>query len=104
MCVPVYNILSIGAASARLVECPVRQHALSNLGMIKPMRSALVLWELLISIFCSATSVYFVWMYLVDNYFNPGFMVSAPWPLGAVPMLSVLYVEHFSADHISRIV
>ncbi|KAJ7814787.1 hypothetical protein B0H14DRAFT_2849650, partial [Mycena olivaceomarginata] len=29
-------------------------------------------------------------VYLVDNYFNPGFMVSAPWPLGAVPMLSVL--------------
>ncbi|KAJ7309995.1 hypothetical protein DFH08DRAFT_1088175 [Mycena albidolilacea] len=51
---------------------------------------ALVLWELLISIFCSATSVYFVWLYLVDNYFNPGFMAFAPWPLAAVPMLSVL--------------
>ncbi|KAJ7841924.1 hypothetical protein B0H14DRAFT_3869051 [Mycena olivaceomarginata] len=51
---------------------------------------ALVLWELLISIFCWATSVYFVWLYLVDNYFNPGFMASAPWPLGAVPMLSAL--------------
>ncbi|KAJ7363770.1 hypothetical protein DFH08DRAFT_949403 [Mycena albidolilacea] len=51
---------------------------------------ALVLWEFVISIFCAATSVYFVWLYLVDNYFNPEFLASAPWPLTAVPMLSGL--------------
>ncbi|KAJ7853520.1 hypothetical protein B0H14DRAFT_2758206 [Mycena olivaceomarginata] len=51
---------------------------------------ALVLWEFVLSIFCAATSVYFVWLYLVDNYFNPEFLASAPWPLTAVPMLSGL--------------
>ncbi|KAJ7831448.1 hypothetical protein B0H14DRAFT_2592632 [Mycena olivaceomarginata] len=53
----------------------------------------LVLWQLLIGTFSSATSVYFVWLYLVDNYFNPGFIALAPWPLAAVPLLSVLFVE-----------
>ncbi|KAK7052360.1 hypothetical protein R3P38DRAFT_2859928 [Favolaschia claudopus] len=52
--------------------------------------SALVAWEFVLSIFCSGVSVYFVWLYLVENYFNPAFLASAPWPLTAVPMLSGL--------------
>ncbi|KAK7006895.1 hypothetical protein R3P38DRAFT_2554980 [Favolaschia claudopus] len=33
----------------------------------------LVVWEFLLSIFCAVVSAYFVWLYLVENYFNPAF-------------------------------
>ncbi|KAJ6504255.1 hypothetical protein C8R47DRAFT_183518 [Mycena vitilis] len=50
----------------------------------------LVFWEFIISAFDTATSVYFIWLYLVENLFNPAFLQSAPWPLTAVPLLTAL--------------
>ncbi|KAF8201035.1 hypothetical protein K438DRAFT_1965567 [Mycena galopus ATCC 62051] len=67
---------------------------------------ALVLWEFFLSIFCAGVSVYFVWLYLVDNYFNPAFLASAPWPLTAVPLLSGLSacpVQIFMAFRVLRL-
>ncbi|KAJ6460894.1 hypothetical protein C8R45DRAFT_1028508 [Mycena sanguinolenta] len=66
---------------------------------------ALVVWEFCLSVFCTATSIYFVWLYLVDNYFNPSFLESAPWPLTAVPILSGLAacpVQIFMAFRVLR--
>ncbi|KAK6997129.1 hypothetical protein R3P38DRAFT_2563886 [Favolaschia claudopus] len=66
----------------------------------------LVIWELFLSIFCAAVSVYFVWLYLVGNYFNPSFLASAPWPLTAVPLLSGLSacpVQIFMAYRVLRL-
>ncbi|KAJ7254708.1 hypothetical protein B0H12DRAFT_1183995 [Mycena haematopus] len=67
---------------------------------------ALVVWELFLSIFCAVVSIYFVWLYLVDNYFNPAFLASAPWPLTAVPLLSGLSacpVQIFLAFRVLRL-
>ncbi|KAJ7254710.1 hypothetical protein B0H12DRAFT_553757 [Mycena haematopus] len=67
---------------------------------------ALVVWEFLLSIFCAVVSIYFVWLYLVDNYFNPAFLASAPWPLTAVPLLSGLSacpVQIFLAFRVLRL-
>ncbi|KAK6980834.1 hypothetical protein R3P38DRAFT_3334138 [Favolaschia claudopus] len=50
----------------------------------------LVVWEFLLSVFCAVVSAYFVWLYLVENQFNPAFLASAPWPLTTVPLLSGL--------------
>ncbi|KAJ6460900.1 hypothetical protein C8R45DRAFT_1028562 [Mycena sanguinolenta] len=66
---------------------------------------ALVAWEFLLSIFSTVTSIYFVWLYLVENYFNPAFLASAPWPLTAVPLLSGLSacpVQIFMAYRVLR--
>ncbi|KAK7052378.1 hypothetical protein R3P38DRAFT_3386800 [Favolaschia claudopus] len=71
-----------------------------------PTIHALVLWEFFLSIFCAIVSVYFVWLYLVENYFNPAFLASAPWPLTAVPMLSGLSacpVQIFMAYRVLRL-
>ncbi|KAF7377793.1 hypothetical protein MSAN_00202700 [Mycena sanguinolenta] len=66
---------------------------------------ALVVWEFSISVFSTVTSIYFVWLYLVENYFNPAFLASAPWPLTAVPLLSALSacpVQIFMAYRVLR--
>ncbi|KAF7377794.1 hypothetical protein MSAN_00202800 [Mycena sanguinolenta] len=66
---------------------------------------ALVVWEFSISVFSTVTSIYFVWLYLVENYFNPAFLASAPWPLTVIPLLSALSacpVEIFMAYRILR--
>ncbi|KAK6995576.1 hypothetical protein R3P38DRAFT_2656056 [Favolaschia claudopus] len=66
----------------------------------------LVVWEFLLSIFCAVVSAYFVWLYLVENYFNPAFLASAPWPLTAVPLLSGLSacpVQIFMAHRVFRL-
>ncbi|KAK7025757.1 hypothetical protein R3P38DRAFT_1046782 [Favolaschia claudopus] len=60
----------------------------------------LVIWEFLLSIFCAVVSAYFVWLYLVENYFNPAFLASAPCPLTAVPLLSGL--SSFNCWNLSR--
>jgi hypothetical protein len=52
--------------------------------------SALVVYEFIISTVSTATSIYYVWLYLVDNYFNPAFLQGAPWPLSAIPLLTAL--------------
>ncbi|KAK7015303.1 hypothetical protein R3P38DRAFT_2359064, partial [Favolaschia claudopus] len=62
-----------------------------------------VIWEFLLSIFCAAVSAYFVWLYLVENYFNQAFLASAPWPLAAVPLssgLSACPVQIFMAHRV----
>ncbi|KAJ7905054.1 hypothetical protein B0H13DRAFT_2023814 [Mycena leptocephala] len=51
---------------------------------------ALVVYEFIISTVSTATSIYYVWLYLVDNYFNPAFLQGAPWPLSAIPLLTAL--------------
>ncbi|KAK6996256.1 hypothetical protein R3P38DRAFT_2565964, partial [Favolaschia claudopus] len=66
----------------------------------------LTIQSLFLSIFCAAVSVYFIWFYLVDNYFNPSFLASAPWPLTAVPLLSGLSacpVQIFMAYRVLRL-
>ncbi|KAK7037164.1 hypothetical protein R3P38DRAFT_3311665 [Favolaschia claudopus] len=65
-----------------------------------------VAWGLLLSIFSAAVSAYFVCLYLVENYFNPAFLESAPWPLTAVPLLSGLSacpVQIFMAHRVFRL-
>ncbi|KAJ7983148.1 hypothetical protein DFH06DRAFT_716207 [Mycena polygramma] len=50
----------------------------------------LVAWEFFIDTFHSAASIYFIWLYLVDNFLNAAFLEAAPWPLTAVPLLIAL--------------
>ncbi|KAK7021697.1 hypothetical protein R3P38DRAFT_2533364, partial [Favolaschia claudopus] len=60
----------------------------------------------LLSVFCAVVSAYFVWLYLVENWFNPAFLASAPWPLTAVPLLSGLShcpVQIFMAHRVLRL-
>ncbi|KAJ6456421.1 hypothetical protein C8R45DRAFT_1110936 [Mycena sanguinolenta] len=67
---------------------------------------SLVVWEFFLSIFCTATSVYVVWLYLVDNCFNPAFLASGSWPIAAVPLLSALSacpVQIFMAFRVLRL-
>ncbi|KAJ7489468.1 hypothetical protein FB451DRAFT_691233 [Mycena latifolia] len=50
----------------------------------------LVTWELAVDTFHSATSVYLVWLYMVENYLNAPFLQSAPWPISAVPLITAM--------------
>ncbi|KAJ7485100.1 hypothetical protein B0H11DRAFT_2018115 [Mycena galericulata] len=50
----------------------------------------LVAWEFLIDTFHSAVSIYFIWLYIVDNFLNAAFLQAAPWPLTAVPLLTAM--------------
>ncbi|KAJ7269902.1 hypothetical protein C8J57DRAFT_1323884 [Mycena rebaudengoi] len=50
----------------------------------------LVAWELLINTFHSMASIYFIWLYMVDNFLNAAFLQAAPWPLTAVPLLTAM--------------
>ncbi|KAF7373304.1 hypothetical protein MSAN_00539700 [Mycena sanguinolenta] len=90
MHITIRNILSVRTSSHRLLH-----HSCS----------ALVIWEFFLSIFSTVTSIYFVWLYLVENYFNPEFLGSGPWPLTAVPLLSGLSacpVQIFMAYRVLR--
>ncbi|KAF7372164.1 hypothetical protein MVEN_00075500 [Mycena venus] len=50
----------------------------------------LVAWELLIDSFHSMASIYFIWLYMVDNFLNATFLQATPWPLTAVPLLTAM--------------
>ncbi|KAJ7093462.1 hypothetical protein B0H15DRAFT_832419, partial [Mycena belliarum] len=50
----------------------------------------LVAWEFLIDTFHSAASIYFIWLYMVENFLNAQFLQAAPWPLTAVPLLTAM--------------
>ncbi|KAJ7463169.1 hypothetical protein FB451DRAFT_1493904 [Mycena latifolia] len=50
----------------------------------------LVAWELLVDTFHSSASIYFIWLYMVDNFLNVAFLQAAPWPLTAVPLLTAM--------------
>ncbi|KAJ6620783.1 hypothetical protein B0H10DRAFT_2356353 [Mycena sp. CBHHK59/15] len=51
----------------------------------------LVLWESILETFHSAISIYFIWLYLVDNFLNASFLATAPWPITAVPLLATIH-------------
>ncbi|KIK58066.1 hypothetical protein GYMLUDRAFT_45614 [Collybiopsis luxurians FD-317 M1] len=52
----------------------------------------LVSWELLIDTCHSAVAVYMLWLYVVDNFTNEGFIVTAPWPVSSIAMFSAFSV------------
>ncbi|KAF8218324.1 hypothetical protein K438DRAFT_1925449, partial [Mycena galopus ATCC 62051] len=67
---------------------------------------ALVLWECIVTAFHSVITVYFLWLYMVDNFLNPLFLQAAPWPISAVPIftaLSACPVQIFMAYRIFRL-
>ncbi|KAJ7031091.1 hypothetical protein C8F04DRAFT_1263127 [Mycena alexandri] len=50
----------------------------------------LVAWEFMIDTFHSAITVYFLWIYMVDNFLNAPFLQTAPWTVSAVPIVTAL--------------
>ncbi|KAJ6530366.1 hypothetical protein DFH09DRAFT_1184200 [Mycena vulgaris] len=50
----------------------------------------LVAYELVIDTFHSVASIYFLWLYMVDNFLNAAYLQAAPWPLTAVPLLTAM--------------
>ncbi|KAJ7712044.1 hypothetical protein B0H16DRAFT_1900285 [Mycena metata] len=50
----------------------------------------LVTWEFVIDTFHSAVAVYFLWIYMVDNFLNAPFLQTAPWTVSAIPIVTAL--------------
>ncbi|KAF7360532.1 hypothetical protein MVEN_00784200 [Mycena venus] len=66
----------------------------------------LVVWEGIINTFHTALFVYLIWLYMVDNYLNGAFVLSAPWPITAVPLLTTLSatpIQIFMAYRVLRL-
>ncbi|KAJ7165800.1 hypothetical protein C8R46DRAFT_1096214 [Mycena filopes] len=80
------NTFLYGVCASQFLAYYLSKARLSDSRIIRYM----VAWEFIIDTFHSAVAVYFLWIYMVDNFLNASFLQTAPWTVSAVPIVTAL--------------